>query len=118
MYLMIQGVGIDIVEVERIKKALQNKKFKKRIFTSCEIKECEKSKIKYQKFSAKFAAKEAIKKATDIPLIFKDIEIIKDKSGKPQIKFHRKIKKLMRNKKVLLSLSHIEKYAVALAIAY
>ena len=114
---MITGVGVDIIEVERIKKAVQNKRFLNRIFTKNEIKEQEKSKIRYQRLATRFAAKEAIKKALNIPLIWKEIEIMRDKNGKPKVNFYNETKKLVKDKKVLVSLSHTKKYAIAFVIA-
>ena len=118
---MIQGIGIDIVEIERIKKVREkwNNKFLKRIFRDEEIKYCNSNKLKYQHLAARFAAKEALIKALGETLNWKDIEVIKNERKSPQIRLHGKAKKIMAEKgvkKILLSLSHSKEYAVAQVI--
>jgi len=106
--------GIDIIEIDRIKKAIDNNKlFLNRIYTKKEIKYCENKKNgKYQSYAARFAAKEAYVKALgkgfSSKLIPKNIEIINNKKGKPQIYIN-------GNKKnnCELSISHSKLYAVA-----
>jgi holo-[acyl-carrier protein] synthase len=115
---MIQGVGIDIVEIERIKKVIEkwNNKFLKRIFRDGEIKYCDSNKLKYQHFAARFAAKEALIKALGESLNWKDIEVIKNEGKTPRIKLQGKAKRIMAEKgvkEILLSLSHSEEYAIA-----
>jgi holo-[acyl-carrier protein] synthase len=118
------GLGIDIVEINRIKKALnKNNNFKTRIFSKKEINFCEKNKNKFSCYSKRFAAKEAFSKAlgTGIAkgLNFNEIVVIKNKLGKPSIELYgkslavtRKITK--KNKiKIFLSLSDEKKYATA-----
>ena len=77
------SVGTDIVEIERIKKAIERKeeKFLESIYTNREIEYCEARKLqKYQSYAARFAAKEAIYKALskyiDFEYSFKDFEIL------------------------------------------
>lgn len=107
----VSGIGIDIVEVKRIKKAAEETNFLKRFFAPAEIKCCLKSKNKFERIAARFAAKEAVIKATGLKkLALKDIVIINDKTGKPSIK--------IKNKKysdlnALVSLSHTADYACA-----
>ncbi len=108
---IISGIGIDIIDIKRIKKAVETTSFLKRFFTSSEIKYCLAGKNKFERIAARFAAKEAVIKATGLKnLPLKDIALIKDKSGKPSIR--------IRNKKysdlnVLISLSHTTEYACA-----
>lgn len=113
---MITGIGIDIVEVDRIKRLLKNKKFIERVFTPLEIKEAEGCKIKYQRLASRFAAKEAVKKAVDVSLSFKEIEIVKGGNGSPMVYFLGSVKKNIPKGEVLISLSHTEKYAIAIAL--
>ena len=112
--------GTDIIEVDRIKKKKKKNgtKFIQKIFTEGEIDYCEsKSKLKYQHYAARFAAKEAVYKA--ISKIIKrdyswqDIEIVNEPSGKPiaNLKFDRG-----SIIDIDVSLSHIEKYATATAV--
>jgi holo-[acyl-carrier protein] synthase len=111
---MLKGIGIDLIEIERIKKASQNKNFLKRIFTEKEISYCLNKKNKYQHLAVRFAAKEAFKKAIDKNISFKEIEVIKE-NNKPKIEI---LNKKFKNKKIFLSLSHTQKYAVAVVIVF
>lgn len=114
-------VGTDIIEVDRIKEALEDERFTLRVFTDKEIDYCEKKgRSKYQHYAVRFAAKEAVFKAIS-PLFnnkyeigWKNIEIINDKNGRPFVNF---IGIEINNISMDISLSHIEKYATATAIA-
>ena len=113
---MIYGIGVDIIELDRIKKAVKrwDTHFLNHVFTKEEIAYAKKHKFPIQHLAARFAAKEAIFKAIgDQPQLgWKDIEIYKDKHGKPHCKL--KLKNFKR--KILLSISHTHTYAVASAI--
>ncbi|MCK4936205.1 MAG: holo-ACP synthase [Elusimicrobiales bacterium] len=108
---IISGIGIDIVDIKRIKKLVETTSFLKRFFAAPEIKYCLKGKNKFERIAARFAAKEAVIKATGLKkLALKDIVLIKDKTGKPSIE--------IKNKKysglnALVSLSHTADYACA-----
>lgn len=115
-------IGTDIIEVDRIKNALEDERFSLRVFTDKEIEYCEKrQKSKYQHYAARFAAKEAVFKAIS-PILndkyeigWKNIEIVNDENGRPTVNFTGiEIKK---NISVDISLSHIENFATATAIA-
>ncbi len=117
-------VGTDIIEVNRIEKAMQNVKFREKVFTEKEIEYCEsKSKNKYQHYAARFAAKEAIFKAISkklnnkFDMDWKNIEVTNDVSGRPIANIigigHDKLK--ISKFKIDVSLSHIEMYAIAMA---
>lgn len=115
--------GVDIIEIERIKKAIQkdNGRLISKVFTEAERDYCEKRLMsKHQHYAVRFAAKEAVSKAlgTGIAggLALVDIEVVKDERGKPDIKLHGKAKKIadeMGVKSMKLSLSHCDSYAVA-----
>lgn len=113
---MVLGQGIDIIEVERISKAVTRwgDDFLKHVFTDQEIAYARKRRFPDQHFAARFAAKEAVLKALgeNSDVGWKDIEIINQRSGKPSCIFHKKDFK----QKILLSMSHTEHYAVASAI--
>jgi holo-[acyl-carrier protein] synthase len=89
---MIHGIGTDIVEIYRIKDAVEKwgERFLKKIFTENEIAYCNKKKDPYPHLAVRFAAKEAVIKASsllrDKRLAFHDIEILNEPSGKPFIK--------------------------------
>lgn len=124
------ATGIDIIEVGRIKEAIDGmgESFLNRIYTEEEIHYCNSSNMmKYQHFAARFAAKEAVFKALSKfisgreELDWKDIEVVKEKSGKPAINVDKIHKKLDKDADIKLididiSLSHIKEYAVANAV--
>ena len=111
-------VGTDIIEVERIKNAIEsNKKFLETVFTDKEIEYCEnKKKSKYEHYAARFAAKEAVFKAVSIYLkdkysmSWKNVEILNDENGRPYINL---IDINIKYENVDVSLSHIKDYAIA-----
>jgi holo-[acyl-carrier protein] synthase len=122
---MIFGTGIDIVEVLRMRDAV-NKwggAILSKMFTKREIAYSRSRRFSYQHFAARFAAKEAVVKAFGegrrSPVQWTDIEVLNDKEGKPIIEFHGNALKLKKKKKVgsvIVSLSHSKNYAVANAI--
>ncbi|MDD5688103.1 MAG: holo-ACP synthase [Elusimicrobia bacterium] len=108
--------GVDIIEVKRIKKIIQtNKRFLQKVYTPVEIEYCNSRKTKWQHFAVRFAAKEAVWKALGKKDIWhRDIMVRNTKDGKPEVVLAKKYKDL--GKKVSLSLSHTDDYAVAVAI--
>ena len=121
---MIKGLGTDIIEVDRMKKRLNNEPdFTLTIFTKDEIKYCESFKFKEQNYAARFAAKEAFLKALGTGwrdgLSFDQIEIINDEFGKPHIKTYNKASETlnkMQIKNIHISLSHTKDYAMSTVI--
>ena len=113
---MILGIGTDIIEVDRIQKAIERwgSGFLNHVFTGEEIQYAQKHKSPAQHFAARFAAKEAVYKAigNKPDLGWKDLQILNDSQGKPYC--------VVRNKKfrnkILISMSHTQNYAVASAI--
>ena len=124
--MKILGIGTDIVDVLRFKNLIKNKSFIKRIFTKSEILNSEKTKSKANYFSKRFAAKEALVKAIGTgfrkSINFKDICVVNDNFGKPNIKYNNKIKKLIISRfkikrfNLFLSLSDEKKYSIAFVI--
>lgn len=120
---MIKGTGVDIVEIERVKKAACREIFRSRVYTPLEIEYCEaKGKQKYASYAARFAAKEAFLKAVGTGLrdgSLQDIEVYNDELGCPHLRvkgfWAEKIANL-GTKKIFLSLSHGQDYAVAQCI--
>ena len=82
-------------------------KFLKRIYTDVEIEYCSKKKNKGS-YAARFAAKEAVFKATGLGLAkgmtWKDVEVVNDTKGKPDVKLYGKTAELLAEKTVHLSL--------------
>lgn len=112
--------GIDIIEVDRIKEAIerQGDKFLERIYTPKEIEYCNNTgKMQYQHYAVRFAAKEAIYKAiaTKLPEetgdIWTKIEIQNNEKGKPIANLD--MLNLQNVESMDLSLSHLKEYAVA-----
>ena len=124
--MKIVGIGVDIIQNSRIKKAIKNKSFVNRIFSNLEIKNSKKNKNKTNYFAKRFAAKEAFIKSIGIGIRkginFKDIYVINDKSGKPNIKFSNKVNNLIikkfktRNFDIFLSLSDEKNYSIAFVV--
>jgi len=124
--MKILGIGVDIVENKRIQKSIKNPLFKKRIYTSKELKQSYIVNNKVAYFSKRFAAKEAFSKALGtgfrINLNFKDIEIINDKMGKPNYVKNKKISKIIqknfkiKNYKCFLSISDEKNNSIAFTI--
>ena len=113
---MINGIGIDIIEIDRIQKAIDRwgEGFLKHVFNDEEIEYALKRKFPTQHYAARFAAKEAIYKAFGSykTLGWKDMTILNDENGRPYCRL--KDKKIKN--KILLSISHTKNYAVANAI--
>jgi holo-[acyl-carrier protein] synthase len=122
---MILGVGIDIIEVARIKASHEKfgARFVSRILHADEIAYCLSHKNPAPFIAARFAAKEAISKAfgTGIgaQLGWQDIEIRRKDSGEPFVVLHGKGEKLFKSrraKRLLVSLSHTANHAAATAV--
>ena len=122
---MIYGVGTDIVEVERIEKALERfgEKFAKRILSDSELKRFQGHRQKANFLAKRFAAKEAFTKAlgTGIhaPANWHGVWVKNLPSGKPVLEFSSALQDLMRKRKILnhhLSLADERGMAVATVI--
>jgi len=113
---MIIGVGIDIIKIDKIKSSIEKlgQKFLDRVFNPEEIKNIPQAKMYYQRLGARFAAKEAVIKAIskEQPLALTDIVILNKANGAPYCKFKKNL-----NIDIFLSITHIEDYAVACAVA-
>ncbi len=122
---MILGVGIDIVEVSRIKDSYEKfgEAFLKRLLLPAEIAYCLAYRQPVPYIAVRFSAKEAISKAfgTGIgsKLGWHDMEIARKESGEPHVILHGAGLKLLAERgagKVLLSMSHTQNYATAVAL--
>ena len=119
----IFGNGVDIVDNERIRKAIKNRKFINKIYSLSEIKQSTKIRDKVNFFAKRFAAKEAFVKSLGTGfrknINFNDISVINTKLGKPQIEVSTKLKKILKNKfklrnyRIYLSLSDEKKHSIA-----
>lgn len=122
---MVIGIGIDIIEIERIKQSIDRfgDHFLNKIFTDKEIKYCQSKFNKYQHFAARFAAKEAVYKAlasTWQPIAsWKSMEVTNDLSGIPKIITFGKLREFLGDdKEIKISISHSDNYVTCVAIVY
>ena len=119
----IFGVGIDIVEIQRIKETYSRygERFARKILSNSELRNFYKNKNKISFLAKRFAAKEAVGKALGVGIkngsILKNIEIKNDLNGKPFVNINN-IKKInmTEKKEIHISLSDEKKYAVANAL--
>ncbi len=118
-----QGVGTDIIEIERFEKTLKRSpKITEKLFSPKENSYClSKGKNKALHLAGRFAAKEAIVKALGEgfgrEISFLDLEILNNKKGQPEVFLSEKLKKRFPKIKVLISISHSKTAAIAVAFA-
>ena len=122
---MVIGIGIDIIEIDRIKSSIETygDKFLSKIYTPVEIDYCNSKANKFQHFAARFAAKEAVYKALATgwqkDMYWQDIEIINQPMGMPEANLKGKLKTFLSDDKDLkISLSHSNNYVTCVAIIY
>ena len=115
--------GTDIIEIERVKNAIEETdgKLRDRVYTLAEVQYCENKKAqKYQHYAGRFAAKEAVFKALSNTLDnkyeieWKDIEIRNDDKGRPYDKLKEKF--MLGIEDIDISISHCKEYAVATVV--
>lgn len=116
-------IGIDIIEIERIKQAInKNPRFLNKMFTDNEIEYFKLNGFRYESIAGNFAAKEAISKALGTGIRnfkFKDIEILRNELGKPIVKTYNNLNSICIKYNVIdikVSISHCKDYAVANAV--
>lgn len=124
--MMIYGIGIDVVEVDRIEDAIarQGEVFLRKLFTENERQYCEKQKRPAMHYAARFAAKEAVSKALGTGIGGKagwlEMEVVRGESGAPTMMFCGKAREFLTAEgiaEVQVSLSHARDYAAANAVA-
>lgn len=119
---MILGIGTDIIEIDRVRSALEHVHFKNMVYTQIEQSYCEnRGKNSAASYAARFAAKEAFFKAlgTGIFTSLTDVEVQNDSSGQPKILLYGKAKtraESLNVKRIFLSLSHSRDYATAFCL--
>ena len=124
--MQILGIGVDIVSNLRIKKSIKKNSFINRVFSKSEIYHSKKTINKSNYFSKRFAAKEAFMKALGTGFRFnanfKEISVINNKEGKPELKVTSNIKKLLINRlkvkkfNLFISLSDEKNYSIAFVV--
>ena len=119
---MIVGTGVDLAEVPRIRKSIERygDRFIKRIYTPGEIAYVERKANKYERYAARFAAKEAGMKAIGTGwrrgVTWHDFEVANLPSGRPTLKLHgvaAGFAKKMGVRNVSLSLTHTAELGMA-----
>ena len=125
----IVGTGVDIIEVERVQRAITRagtgRRFRARVFTEREIVYCEsRGRPRYQSYAARFAAKEAAMKALGTGwnrnVSWAEIEVVRERGHAPTIALHGKTAEFARRRNITrlhLSLSHTAQGAIAHVIA-
>ena len=120
---MIVGIGNDIIEIERIEKAISKEGFKNKVYTQKELENIEKRGDRVETYAGIFSAKEAISKAIGTGVrefSLTDLEILNDDLGKPYVAVSEKLDKIIKSKKedyqIEISISHSKKYATAVAM--
>ena len=120
---MIVGIGNDIIEIERIEKAISKEGFKNKVYTQRELENIKKRGNRAETYAGVFSAKEAISKAIGTGVrefSLTDLEILNDDLGKPYVVVSEKLDKIIKSKKedyqIEISISHSKKYAIAMAI--
>ena len=122
MAVDILGIGTDIIEIDRIRKSIENHGYRllARLFTTKEQDYCLKYKDPIPHFAGRFSAKEAIVKALGTGFgehaSWLDIEILNDSHGKPEVHLSSSINERLRNPRLLISISHCQEYVTATAI--
>lgn len=123
--ILIVGLGVDIAEVDRLQAAIERRgeSFLKRVFTPAEIAYCERHRAKFERYAARFAAKEAAMKALGTGwgdgVRWVDLEVTRDNKGKPTMVLAgraRAIADAMGVRRISLSLTHSGNTAFAQVI--
>jgi holo-[acyl-carrier protein] synthase len=121
---MIDSVGIDIIEVHRIRKAIDRwgDSFLQRVFTPWEINYCSSKQFPEQSYAARFAVKEAVLKAVGTGLSegikWTSVEVVNTAMGQPTVRLGERVQKIIGKKKIIISMSHTREHALASAILY
>ena len=126
---MIVSVGVDMIEVARIQRALEDggigKRFRDRVYTANEIAYCEKKgRGKYQSYAGRFAAKEAVMKALGTgwgaKVSWSNIEVVRARGGKPEIALHNHTSAFAQKlgiRRLMVSITHTNHHALAYVVA-
>ena len=122
---MIVGMGVDMAETSRIQEAIERhgERFLRRVFTPVEIAYCKRHRNSYERFAARFAAKEAAMKALGTGwrqgVSWRDFEIANQPGGKPCLRLSGKALEIYRElggSQIVVSLTHTGPYALAQVI--
>jgi holo-[acyl-carrier protein] synthase len=120
---MITGIGIDLLEVEKIEKDIQSRGYLRKVFTAAEIMECKSVVRSAERFAGRFAVKEAFMKAIGKGIRqevwFSQIEVLNNEDGQPYIQVKGEAQAwlcAMEVKNIHVSITHTQQYAAAIVI--
>ena len=114
------GIGIDLVNVARVRAALERypERFRNRVFTASEVRFCETLGDKYPSYAGRFAAKEAFSKALGTGLRgaigWTEIDVCDNERTRPTIRVTGRAEQILAGRRVQLSISHLPDYATAI----
>lgn len=113
---MALGVGIDLIEIERVERALERRpRLAERLFTDAELAYARERSRPGRHLAARFAAKEAVIKALGQGVPPKEIEVV---SGEPPtLRLHGQAADLAGDRQIAISLTHSRESAAAVAVA-
>jgi holo-[acyl-carrier protein] synthase len=120
---VVPGIGVDVVDVERMKFALERTpRIRQRLFTEAEIAYCEKFRFAERHYAGRWAAKEAVTKALGCGLIqWNGVEVIRRPRRAPSVRIFGKIQGFadmvgVRQEDLFISITHSELSAVAVCV--
>lgn len=122
---MIVGLGLDVAEIDRIEAAIKRHPaaFVERVYTPAEAAYCQRYANPYERYAGRFAVKEAAMKALGTGwsrgVRWRDIEVIREPSGRPTLKLEgvsRSIADSLGTKRILLTITHSGNLAIAQVI--
>ena len=120
---VVPGIGVDVVDVDRMKFALERTpKIRQRLFTEREIAYCEKFRFAERHYAGRWAAKEAVTKALGCGLIqWNGVEVMRRPRQAPTVRIFGKVKRFadmvgVREEELQVSITHSERSAVAVCV--
>ncbi len=114
-------VGIDLVEIEKIKNSMKNPRFCRRVLGAAEYSQLEMRGFPVQSVAASFSAKEAFSKAIGTGLrgfALAEVELLRGEDGKPSLNLSGRALKIAQehNWEFSVSVTHTRNYAAAVVV--
>ncbi len=119
---MVEGIGIDVVEIDRMEDTIDRwgDVFLRKIFTDCELTYASSKRSPVPHIAGRFAVKEAVAKAVATGwrggFRWKDVEVENNPSGKPSVILHGRLREMLKENEILVSISHSDKIVVAIVL--
>ena len=114
-------IGIDIVEIDRIREKAENETFLRSVYTKAELEYYALNGKRAETLAGMFCAKEAVAKAFGTGFAGcrpSDIEILHDSAGAPSVGLNEKVAALLKGRRIEISISHCKSYATAMCVIY